>query len=52
VLGVTAQNIHCLHVLGSAAPAGAADAAAASSASFAGAMEQLAASSQPAASTP
>ncbi len=52
VLGVTAQNIHCLHVLGSAAPAGAADVAAASSASFAGAMEQLQqASSQPAAST-
>ncbi|MDI9856261.1 flagellar biosynthetic protein FliO [Comamonas sp. 17RB] len=52
VLGVTAQNIHCLHVLGDAVPAGAADAAAASPASFAGAMEQLQqASSQPAAST-
>ena len=49
VLGVTAQNIHCLHVLGGAAPA---DAAAVSAASFAGAMEQLQqASSQPAAST-
>lgn len=49
VLGVTAQNIHCLHVLGGAVPA---DAAAVSAASFAGAMEQLQqASSQPAAST-
>ena len=41
VLGVTAQNIHCLHVLGSTAPAGTVDAgAAASAASFAGALEQ------------
>ena len=41
VLGVTAQNIHCLHVLGSNAPAGTVDAgAAASAASFAGALEQ------------
>lgn len=38
VLGVTAQNIHCLHVLGSTAPAGTVDAA--SAASFAGALEQ------------
>lgn len=41
VLGVTAQNIHCLHVLGSTAPAGTVDAGAAvSAASFAGALEQ------------
>ena len=41
VLGVTAQNIHCLHVLGSTAPAGSVDAgAAASAASLAGALEQ------------
>lgn len=38
VLGVTAQNIHCLHVLQGNAPAAAAGAGAAS---FAGAMEQL-----------
>lgn len=41
VLGVTAQNIHCLHVLGSTAPAGTVDAGAASAATFAGALEQL-----------
>lgn len=41
VLGVTTQNIHCLHVLGSNAPAATADAGTPSAATFAGAMEQL-----------
>ena len=49
VLGVTAQNIHCLHVLGSNAPAAAADVgtAPAATSTFAGALEQLQQASVP-----
>lgn len=55
VLGVTAQNIHCLHVLGGPTPAATADAgtAPAATSTFAGALEQLQhASGQPSGTHP